>query len=348
MGRLVDVVRGAGGERRDCAREKAGEIPLLVEEQLTFSLALDHAGDSQTGVVSTQDREAFLRSYRTLTRAEVESSLTVRSEEVSRTVTALVSCLGCRKAVESLRHDIAHHGQQVGRLTVSSSGDVRIPRDQVGERNLASILSTELGRAEREAGEGRRGRGKGRCSLHSLETKRLNDSVNWGPTWDCMNQKCQEEVVLLPFLSVRKNLDSYLKRHKFCSDCTFMVNRAYFFLMSEGELKVKVSPGGPSQKLMEDYVNLCPGISACPLVKYIYVKPDKGFIGDLYSLIEPELCGLSDTRHAKTLEQAQKEVLIVIGLTLFERFRKIQQKLEEAEQNYNLLNFTLLHTENQL
>merc|ERR1712079_827554 len=111
--------------------------------------------------------------------------------------------------------------------------------------------------------------------------------------------------------------------------------------MSEGEMKMTTNC--PNMKtFLSDHADLYPGISACPLVKYIYVKSDQEFLTDLYNLIEPELCVLTDTRHAKTLELAQKEVLIVIGLTLFERFRKIQQKVEEAEQTYKILNLSLL------
>ena len=111
--------------------------------------------------------------------------------------------------------------------------------------------------------------------------------------------------------------------------------------MSEGEMKVTTTC--PNMKtFLSDHANLYPGISACPLVKYIYVQSDQAFITDLYNLIEPELVGLTDTRHAKTLELAQKEVLIVIGLTLFERFKKIQQKVDEAEQTYKILNLSLL------
>jgi hypothetical protein len=37
--------------------------------------------------------------------------------------------------------------------------------------------------------------------------------------------------------------------------------------------------------------------------------------------------GLKQERHAKTIEKAQKEVLICIGITLFERFQRIEQKI---------------------
>ena len=346
MGRLVAVLRGAGGEQTCSDRVTEDcQLPLVIEHQLTFLLTLDRTGDSQTdGVSSKHDRETFLNSYRSLSEAEVRSSLAARTEDVTRTVTALVTCLGCRKAVESLHHDVARHGQQLGRLTISKDGAVSISREQTGETCLANILSSDLLRAGQEVGTGRRGKARGRCPLHSLETKKPTSSINWEQTWDCMEQKCREEVVLLPFLSVRHTLDGYLKRHKFCSDCTFMVNRAYFFLMSEGELRVKPSYSCQRSKLMDSHAGLYSAISACPLVKYVYVQCSRELLTDLYNLIEPELSGLTDTRHAKTMELAQKEVLTVIGLTLFERFRKIQQKLEEAEQNYNLLNLTLLQT----
>ena len=40
----------------------------------------------------------------------------------------------------------------------------------------------------------------------------------------------------------------------------------------------------------------------------------------LFTLAEPELSGLRQERHAKTIEIAQKEVLTCIGLALFDRF----------------------------
>ena len=74
------------------------------------------------------------------------------------------------------------------------------------------------------------------------------------------------------------------------------------------------------------------------------MKCDQNFIGQLFRLAEPELSGLRQERHAKTIEIAQKEVLTCIGLALFDRFQRIQQKLKEAEQTCDLLFLTLLKT----
>ena len=90
--------------------------------------------------------------------------------------------------------------------------------------------------------------------------------------------------------------------------------------------------------------NLYCGISACTADLHVHVKCDPNFIGQLFRLAEPELSGLRQERHAKTIEIAQKEVLTCIGLALFDRFQRIQQKLREAEQTCDLLFLTLLKT----
>ena len=90
--------------------------------------------------------------------------------------------------------------------------------------------------------------------------------------------------------------------------------------------------------------NLYCGISACTADLHVHVKCDVDFIAQLFRLAEPELSGLRQERHAKTIEIAQKEVLTCIGLALFDRFQRIQQKLKEAEQTCNLLFLTLLKT----
>lgn len=83
--------------------------------------------------------------------------------------------------------------------------------------------------------------------------------------------------------------------------------------------------------------NVFRGISACTKENHIHVKCNTQFIRQLLDLAEFDRDGLLQERHAKTLELAQKEILICISLTLFNRLENIQQKLLEAEQTCNLL-----------
>ena len=155
MARLVDVVRGAGGEHQSCARESSAglsQIPLVIESQLTLSLALPEVAraTSGDGEIASPDLETFLSRYRSLSRAEVKSSLVVSREEVASTVTGLVSCLSCRAAVESLHSDLASHSTGLGSLNISASGEVSLARDHRGEARLAALLSGDLARLEGE------------------------------------------------------------------------------------------------------------------------------------------------------------------------------------------------------
>ena len=171
---------------------------------------------------------------------------------------------------------------------------------------------------------------------------------NWLDVWDCMETECKEQVVLLPFPILRDTLDQYLTKHSFCSECTNMVNRAYNLLVEEGQEPAKAAgelPMDGDPKVNRDgSVNLYSGISACTKEGHVHVECDAHYISQLLTLAEPELSGLRQERHAKTIEIAQKEVLICIGLALFERFQRIQQRIREGEQTCDLLLLVCLKT----
>merc|ERR1712105_231125 len=158
----------------------------------------------------------------------------------------------------------------------------------------------------------------------------------------------KEEVVLLPYSALRETLDQYLKKHSFCSECTNMVNRAYTLLVEEGQEPAKAAgkkAADADPNLNDDgSVNLYSGISACTKESHVHVRCDPQFISQLFTLAEPELSGLRQERHAKTIEIAQKEVLTCIGIALFERFQRIQQKLREGELTCDLLFLTVIKT----
>merc|ERR1712203_731280 len=86
------------------------------------------------------------------------------------------------------------------------------------------------------------------------------------------------------------------------------------------------------------------GLTSCVSDHHVHVECNEEVVSHLIEMAEPELSGLRQERHAKTIEIAQKEVLTCIGLALFDRFQRIQQKLREAEQTCDLLFLTLLKT----
>jgi hypothetical protein len=53
--------------------------------------------------------------------------------------------------------------------------------------------------------------------------------------------------------------------------------------------------------------------------------------------VGPRGCGSRRERHAKTLEVAQEEVLTCVGLCLYERLHRVQQRLREEERTARVL-----------
>jgi len=174
-----------------------------------------------------------------------------------------------------------------------------------------------------------------------MGVRRLVTMGNWPDTWDCMEKECKQEVVSLPYSALRETLDQYLKKHKFCSQCKNTVNRAYTLLVEEGKepaIAAGEKPADSDPTINYDgSFNLYSGISACNKESHVHVRCDPKFISQLFTLAEPELSGLNQERHVKTIEIAQKEVLICIGIALFERFQRIQQKIKEGEFTCDLL-----------
>ena len=59
----------------------------------------------------------------------------------------------------------------------------------------------------------------------------------WLDTWEAMEQECRDEVVQLPYFSIKQTINKYLKKHKFCCDCAHMVKKCYWLLTEEEEVR---------------------------------------------------------------------------------------------------------------
>ena len=79
------------------------------------------------------------------------------------------------------------------------------------------------------------------------------------------------------------------------------------------------------------------GITACPEDQHIHVQCCPIYVSKLITMAEPHLSGIKVERCARTVQQAQKEVLICIGICLHDRLQRIQRRLREGQQSCDLL-----------
>uniref|UniRef100_A0A8C7DZV5 Gametogenetin-binding protein 2 n=1 Tax=Oncorhynchus kisutch TaxID=8019 RepID=A0A8C7DZV5_ONCKI len=152
---------------------------------------------------------------------------------------------------------------------------------------------------------------------------------SWMEVWERMSQECRDEVVLIDSACLLETLETYLRKHRFCTDCKNKSLRAYNILV--GELD--------STKEKGYCAALYEGIRCCPHERHVHVCCETDFIAHLLGRAEPEFTGGYERRerHAKTIDIAQEEVLTCLGIHLYERLHRIWLKLRAEEQTWQML-----------
>eukprot|EP00058_Branchiostoma_floridae_P020161 XP_002605651.1 hypothetical protein BRAFLDRAFT_128225 [Branchiostoma floridae] len=170
-----------------------------------------------------------------------------------------------------------------------------------------------------------------RCLLHSLDTHKAKLTGSWIDVWELLSQDCRDEVVLINCESLLETMETYLRKHRFCTECKSKVLRAYSLLTGDID---STNEKGYCATLYE-------GLRCCPHERHIHVSGETDFIAHLIGRAEPELAGRFSSsrreRHAKTIDIAQEEVLTCLGIHLYERLHRIWQKLRAEEQTWEML-----------
>lgn len=357
MAKLVGVYHeegsdspGSNSRKSHCLARR--QLPLTIESDLTMIMALDDACLACSGGIDSRaDKSGFLKRYESLTKDELSVALMVNFDDLMGTLSGEVSCVGCRRSVEALLNKLYSSGDSaLEPLVITDEGILSVGRDHLfSPQAVSNLFCGQLPRLRSAYTEAekrnKKGGHNGRCAAHSLGlgTKKLMTFGHWLDTWECMEKECQEECVLVHFELLRATVDRYLKKHSFCSECTNMVNKAYNLLISGASYEVEEEKEDrelePGEVVVEGEVrkHLFKGITACVTDQHVHVECNTEFVSRLIRLAEPELSGLRQERHAKTIEIAQKEVLTCIGICLYERFQRIQQRLKEGQQSCDLL-----------
>ncbi|XP_039363203.1 gametogenetin-binding protein 2 isoform X2 [Mauremys reevesii] len=195
----------------------------------------------------------------------------------------------------------------------------------LGEGSNSTISTEKLG-ADKKNSEDNRKESKCRITFHYGPFQGAARGC-WMDVWELMSQECRDEVVLIDSSCLLETLETYLRKHRFCTDCKNKVLRAYNILI--GELDCSKEKGYCAA--------LYEGLRCCPHERHIHVCCETDFIAHLLGRAEPEFAGGRRERHAKTIDIAQEEVLTCLGIHLYERLHRIWQKLRAEEQTWQML-----------
>ncbi|XP_016954240.3 gametogenetin-binding protein 2-like [Drosophila biarmipes] len=307
-------------------------LPLVAGDKLMMLMDLNSKGlviDSPT--IRGRDLEEFSRKFKLLTEAERRQSLEIDSASFMAVLNQCVQCVGCRRRVERLFHQLTESGHRtLDPLELRPSATLGIVEEKL---KTPQALGTLLYRHHEVLNNllDNKLRNKTRCVLHSLDAFRAKPfSETWREVWSAMKSNCRNELTIIETKELHDVLENYLKKHKFCSGCRTKIERAYKILIGEISAKEK----GYAAQL---YVH----IRKCVPDQHIHVSTNKiEFLDALIKRAEPEVNGSYSKlreRHAKTLEIAQEEVLTCVGMIMYERLRRIYVSLREEERACQVL-----------
>ncbi|XP_043655016.1 gametogenetin-binding protein 2-like [Drosophila teissieri] len=307
-------------------------LPLVAGDKLMMLMDLNSKGlviDSP--LIRGRDLEEFSRKFKLLTEAERRQSLEIDSTSFMEVLNQCVQCVGCRRRVERLFHQLTETGHRtLDPLELRPTATLSIVEEKL---KTPQALGTLLYRHHEVLNNllDNKLRNKTRCVLHSLDAFRAKPfSETWREVWSAMKSNCRNELTIIETKELHDVLENYLKKHKFCSGCRTKIERAYKILIGEISSKEK---GYAAQ--------LYAHIRKCVPDQHIHVTTNKiEFLDALIKRAEPEVNGSYSKlreRHAKTLEIAQEEVLTCVGMIMYERLRRIYVSLREEERACQVL-----------
>lgn len=317
MAKLVDIYNS---EKEPVIKRR--QLPLTIYENLTMIMDLNTMGlICDNPQVKGREYEEFMRKYRILTTDELKAALRVDASDIFNVLNQSIPCVGCRRSVERLFYQLCKSGHPTLDPLVLTPDEIMTIREDkiIHPQSLATLLNGHSSGIECLILSQPRWKKSQRCTLHSLEAGTARAA--WRAAWDAMRASARDHVTLVHFNTLHDTLHNYLRKHRFCADCKTKVLRAYQLLVEEKE---------PQKE--KGYVGaLYGGIKRCLLDKHLHLQAKTDYIAHLIARAEPELLGNHRERHAKTLEIAQEEVLICLGICIYERLQRISLRLREEE-----------------
>ncbi|XP_029555399.1 gametogenetin-binding protein 2 isoform X1 [Salmo trutta] len=329
MARLVAVCRDGEEDFPFLARQ----IPLYIDDTLTMVMEFtDSVMNLDTHQINSSQMKQFVEHHNMLKQQDLNIAMMVTSREVFSALSQLVPCVGCRRSVERLFSQLVESGNPaLEPLTVKPTGVLSVTKTCMADaKTLYTLFYVHGSKLNDMINAIPKSKKNKRCQLHSLETHKPKPlGGSWMDVWELMSQECRDEVVLIDSTCLLETLETYLRKHRFCTDCKNKVLRAYNILV--GELDCTKEKGYCAA--------LYEGLRCCPQEHHVHVCCETDFMAHLLGRAEPEFSGGYERRerHAKTIDIAQEEVLTCLGIHLYERLHRIWQKLRAEEQTWQML-----------
>uniref|UniRef100_H2ZF83 Gametogenetin-binding protein 2 n=1 Tax=Ciona savignyi TaxID=51511 RepID=H2ZF83_CIOSA len=325
---------------------EALQLPLQVDGHLMMILQFEDQVSKKCPMLpsSKTDYADFLRKYNSLDKRLLESC-GVSERDLFVALSQLITCVGCRRAVEQLFQEVQKSSHSVYEtITVTSNGWLGIsPSFRDNPKKLYHLFHCVRPKLH-EFLESMRRKNK-RCVFHSLKLHKSTEfqsdnKVNlpkWCnysviDVWDRMCQECREEITTIDCNCFVETMDHYLKKHRFCNECKAKVQRAFHILT--GDVDFRGEPGFCSA--IYEGLRCCNSTNnnTTTQTRHIHVCCERAYIVHMLMQAHGEMEGGRKERHAKTTDIAQEEVCTCIALYLHQRLHKLWHQKLTHEQTW--------------
>ncbi|OQR93062.1 hypothetical protein ACHHYP_02949 [Achlya hypogyna] len=203
-----------------------------------------------------------------------------------------------------------------------------------------------------------------RCALHSAKLKSHPRPSTFTSLWEKMSPEYQNEITQVDSDQFLNDLECYLRRHRFCCRCKEKVLEAYDLLVgsgcsesdcedcaglhcysddksSNGSSSSHEEPHSATSSQDDAAAYLFDEISFCRDTNQIIVPATLEYLLQLMDRADQEV--VLD-RHARTLAEAQDEVLTCLGLVVWDKLQMMWSKIQCEERSSELLLYCAIAT----
>uniref|UniRef100_K3WJZ7 Gametogenetin-binding protein 2 n=1 Tax=Globisporangium ultimum (strain ATCC 200006 / CBS 805.95 / DAOM BR144) TaxID=431595 RepID=K3WJZ7_GLOUD len=304
----------------------------------------------------------FRKRWLLLTDHERTASLRGDFNQFLQTTNELLPCLGCRNSTEELFQKLMEGSCKPSPLIVSSglqfenkkpkqfqlndlhmtnsdaSLTLFLHQERWGNTCLSKISRSSKGTSSRA-----------RCPLHSQRARGRPRPAAFEALWNKLPDEHQRELSHIDSDQFLTDLESYLRRHRFCCRCKEKVLEAYDLLIGSScsEDDCEDCAGfdcADKHHEHSDYGDelhytsyLFDELTFSRTTSHIVVPCHIDFMSQLMSRADQEIVGDWGDRHARTIAEAQDEVLICLGMVIWEKMQTLWTQLRTEKRSEELL-----------
>lgn len=213
--------------------------------------------------------------------------------------------------------------------------------------SLAKALATTIKSGSKAIG----GSSRARCVLHSQRSRGRPRPATFEALWRKLPEEHQRHLAHIDSDQFLTDLEAYLRRHRFCCRCKEKVLEAYDLLLGSSCSEDDCEDCGfdcldkhHEPLSAADYGDdlqftsyLFDELAYSRATSQIIVPCNLEFLSQLMTRADQEVVGDWGDRHARTIAEAQDEVLICLGMVIWDKLQALWTKSRAEQRAEELL-----------